>query len=328
MTFDRQLARFVLAVPLAALVVGCGNYSNEDLEYMNALPQSSELQANIPAVSGAVELANEAELARDTHNTTRGFNGLLAALVGIVDTVRSYPPTTRAPDSRIWGPFPTDRTKMKNLDWQIRMIVSRDQVVADRFDYEIAVHHIGLADTDWPVFIRGWFQAGHTARRGTGHVELVTADVRAEGLDVSDLGMLDHLEIDYDTLDEPITIKMNITDLPDPATMAPAPTLTYTYRANAAGQGEMTFDVFADLIMVTPGTIEHMRVTSQWLSTGDGRADLQVLSGDGMGAQQIECWDRSFGPTYNDKPWAADAEDVPGNPPGDPATHCPDIPAL
>ena len=80
------------------------------------------------------------------------------------------------------------------------MIVSRDDVTdLGRFDYEIAVHHDGAADTDWPVFISGWFQAARPARRGMGHVELVTATVRAEGSTSRTSGMLDHLEIDYDT---------------------------------------------------------------------------------------------------------------------------------
>src|SRR5450432_566996 len=111
------LAALVVAAPLALLAAGCGNYTNEDLEYMNALPQGSDLRANIPPVTGAVELANEAELARSTHDTTRGFNGLLMALVDLVDAIRSYPPTTRTPTSRIWGPFAADQSKGKNLDW-------------------------------------------------------------------------------------------------------------------------------------------------------------------------------------------------------------------
>jgi hypothetical protein len=318
----------VVGFMLAGLVAGCGNYTNEDLDFMNALPEGSDLQANLPAVTSAVELANEAELARSTHDTTSGFNGLLTALVGIVDTVRSYPPTTRAPNVRIWGPFASDpKSPTKNPGWQTRMIVSLGQVKPDQFDYEIAVHHtgVGAADTDWPDFIVGSFQAGHTARRGTGHVELRTAAVRAEGFDVSDLGMLDHLEIDYDTLDDPTQITMHVTNLPDPASADPGTQVSYAYRANAAGQGEMTFDLFANVI---PGpAIEDMRVVSRWLDTGAGRASLTVIAGDGVGSRQTECWDRSFQATFNDKPWSA-AEDLPQSPPGDPAEFCPVIPDL
>src|SRR5260221_7962131 len=99
---------------VALVAAGCGDYSNEDLEFMNALPESSELRANIPPRSSALAPADEAELARSTHTVTAGFNGLLGALVDIVDTGRSYPPTTPTPNGRIWGPFPADRPTMKN----------------------------------------------------------------------------------------------------------------------------------------------------------------------------------------------------------------------
>jgi hypothetical protein len=321
MTFDR---RIVLALPLAAAVAaagisGCGNYSNEDLEFMNALPERDALAASIPARSSAISPADEAELAFQTHKVTREFNGLLAVLVGMVDTIRSYPPTTRTPDSRIWGPYPADRRQMKNLDWQTRLIISRSAVVASRFDYEIAAHKVGTADTEWPIFLRGWFQATKIPRRGMGHVELVTANVRAAGMDVSDLGMLDHLEIDYDTLDTPVWIKMTITNLPLP--LQSAPMIVYEYLATEA-QGQMTFDVYGDVIPITPGVDEHLSITSQWLGTGEGRADLTVVSGDGMGAHQLECWDRSFRMTFNDKPWA------PLESKTDDPSLCPEIPML
>ena len=162
---------------------------------MNALPKQGELSVEIPARSSAVTIVEEAELARKTHETTRGLNVLTATLVGIVDLIRSYPPTSRTPDGRIWGPFGPGANETKNLDWQRGMIVSRDMLDPKVFDFEIAVHKIGTSDLTWPVFVRGSFDPGKTASQGQGHIEVVLADVRAAGLDVSDWGTLDHLEI-------------------------------------------------------------------------------------------------------------------------------------
>jgi hypothetical protein len=315
----------LLLVPVATLVFllgACGDYSNEDLEFMNAVPQSSDLHADIPAVTSAIELADEAELAKQTHTVTTTFNGLADTLVTLIDTVRSYSPTSRTPDSRTWGPFRFDKTKLKNLNWQMRVVVERDQTVADRFDYYIDVHKDGNADTDWPTFVSGFFDSGHTARRGVGHLVLDTAKVRAEGLDVSDLGMLDNLTIDYDTLDDPLTIDMTINDLPVAGSADPGSIVVYSYSQTAAGQGEMIFDLIGNLI--AGPAIEDLRVTSQWLSAGAGKATVNVLSGDGAGALQTECWNASFVATYNSKPWSA-VEDVPANPPADPGDLCPAI---
>jgi hypothetical protein len=320
MTCDR---RILLVLPLAALVAGaCGDYSNEDLAFMNALPDNDELRVNLPARSAALEPATEAELARTTHTVTATFNGLLGDLTGMVDYIRSFPPTSRTPDSRTWGPYPTDRAQKKNLDWKLRMIMTRDLDVADRFDYHIDFHEDGTDDLTWLVFVRGWFLTGQTARRGTGHVELVTADVRAGGLDVSDLGMLDNLAIDYDTLGDPISANMTINDLPTAGSADPPPQVIYAYKATAAGQGQMTFDLIGNLI--TGPATEDLRVTSSWLPSGVGMAVLKVESGDGAGSQQTECWDSSFDATFNVKPWGTPAEQVAG----DQASVCPNISPL
>jgi hypothetical protein len=316
-------SRLLLALSLMAAAAGCGNYSNEDLEFMNALPETGDLQANLPARSSALEPASEAELARLTHNTTNSFNRLLDDLTGIVDTIRTSSPTSRTPDSRTWGPFPADRSKGVNLDWKTRMIMTRDLTVKDQFDYEIDVHKDGSSELEWLVFIRGTFMSGLTARRGMGHVELVTADVRAAGLDVSDLGVLDSLVIDYRRLPILTTVDMTITDLPA-AGSTDAPMVLFHYKQTATGRGQMIFDLIGNLVTTGPA-IEDVQVTSNWLPTGEGLAQLRVLSGDGVGLQQAECWDTSFDATFNVKPWAPMEQVAPT---GDQASLCPDIPAF
>jgi hypothetical protein len=321
MTFDRPSTRAAFVAPclltvLLTMASGCGDYSNEDLEFMNALPERG-MGIVLPDRSSAVSAADEAELARSTHDVTRLFNGMLGALVSIVDGIRSYPPTTRRPDGRIWGPYPD----VQNPGWQSRLIISRDPVDVRRFDYELALHLAGGDDLDWPVFIRGWFEAGHTAGRGAGHVEMLTAALRAEGRAFPELDRLDHLEVDYATADEPIWIDMTVTNLPDPARPAAATMARYAYLGASGGQGQFTFDLFGNFILLTPAE-EELTITSQWLGTGEGVANLTVASGDGKGATQHECWDRTFRATFNRKTWTA-AEDIGTDP-----SVCLEIPLL
>jgi hypothetical protein len=317
-------SRILSSLVVTAVLAGCGNYSNEDLEFMNALPEQELLQVEIPR--SAILPANEAELARMTHQATQTFNGLLGSLVGMVDWIRSHEPTSRTRDSRTWGPYDADRAKDRNPDWQTRMIVRRDLVEPNQFNYEIAVHENGTADTLWYAFIRGSFHTSETARRGTGYVELVTADVRAAGMDVTNLENLDRVRIDYDTVavDAPISIKMTWVALPDPLSQAPAPMIVYQYKATLDGQGQMTFDLYGNFILVSDAQ-EHMNVTTRWLPSGAGRGTLTVVSGDLAGLVQQECWDRSFRSTFNQKPWAP-AEQVAGDPSN--PDICPVIPDL
>ena len=100
MTF-RFSAPLLLILTLAA----CGNYSNEDLEFLNAVPAAEDISADIPR---APLLANEAEMAKLTHDTVAVFNGALDFLK-VADVIRTYPSTSRitAP-----GPAPTSRQLM------------------------------------------------------------------------------------------------------------------------------------------------------------------------------------------------------------------------
>src|SRR5689334_23908449 len=63
-----------IAIAVVTALAGCGNYSNEDLEFMNAVPARQDFVASI---KGAVMPANEAELAKDTHNVILVFNKAL-----------------------------------------------------------------------------------------------------------------------------------------------------------------------------------------------------------------------------------------------------------
>jgi hypothetical protein len=311
MTSERKA--LFLSLPLAMLAA-CGNYSNEDLEFMNALPEGDALRAEIPATSAALAPADEAELARQTHDTTRGFNGLVAGLAGIVDVVRSYPPASRTPDSRTWGPFAPERDRLVNQDWWTRMTVRRNLDDPAQFDYEIAVHKAGNSDLDWPVVISGSFKSGETARRGRGHIQLTTAKARSEGMIFVGMETIDHVEIDYDTVSDPVSIQMTITALPPLVGTDPPAMLVYGYRANAAGQGQMTFDVYGNVL--TGPAVEHVNVTALWLPSGEGRALGTIVEGDGQGARRTQCWDSQFKQTF-DQGWL-------GVTTGD-AGLCPDI---
>ena len=89
------------------LAAGCGNYSNEDLEFTTALPERSQLAAVIPVRSSIIG-PEPAELYRLSRTVALVFNGIVDAFLTLVDGIRAFPPTTRAPNLRVWGPFPAE----------------------------------------------------------------------------------------------------------------------------------------------------------------------------------------------------------------------------
>lgn len=310
---SRSFRAWALVVALASSV-GCGNYSNEDLEFMNAVPERSDLSADLP-VRSPLLATNEAELAKSTHDAVKMFNGVLVSVLGLVEAIRAYEPTTRTPNGRIWGPVPAD--KQPGWQWRLRVERQADQTFAYWFELE----PVGAAADAWLALLSGSFQPSPGIRRGVGSFTLDTAALRAASFPFdADLGKIQSLMVEYSTKDFPVSVLLDLSTYPMYPALTATNSLHYEYGMQANGQGAMKFTLTGDLIKTT-AAIEVVSVTSQWLASGAGRADLSVLQGDGAGLMQTECWDEAFNATYNDKPWSP-AENT-----GD-SSACPQIPTL
>lgn len=294
------------------LLAACGNYSNEDLEYMNAVPAAEDIAANMP---GAALTVDEAELSRDTHGVIKAFNGALDFL-NAADAIRQWPPTSRIPNGRIWGPWP-----MKDhLGWQMRFVMTRDPAAPEMFSYRFEVEPIGGGDSGWILFIDGSFVAtGGGARKGMGHFRMQADDLRNAQFGIEpdeNDNVFKSLDVMYSTAAYPISVTMTLQLYPK-QDFTNLLTITYHYEEQANGQAAMEF---AGTDAASGASIN---VQSRWLATGRGRADATATDGTVTGTR-TECWDDSFVETYNSTPWDA----TPGVNHGDLATDCPDISTL
>jgi hypothetical protein len=299
---------------MTAVVASCGNYSNEDLLYMSAVPSSSQLAVVLPAAATTVM---QAELAQDTHNGIGNVNTLLDDVLGLVDAIRSYEPTSRTSSSRTWGPF----ADSSHPGWQWELVVNR-QAEGTTFDYHLRVQNTNAATPTWVEFVTGMFDLAGGVKQGNG---MVTADFSALAAasfpldaNTSPLATLQITYQNYQTPGSPVSVMLEIDRAKaDPTTGVTK--VTFTYEILTDGSGEIAFTLVGNVI---PGpAIETLALNAQWLAAGAGKATLAVVSGDGAGMAQTECWDSTFEATYNDKPWSA-TEDV-----GD-ASLCPVLPSF
>jgi hypothetical protein len=196
-------------------------------------------------------------------------------------------------------------------------VITRKDVAT--FVYEVDFRPVGGVDDSWIVVISGDFAAAGGVRRGVGSLMVLTAKGRAAGLD-PDLGYLDAMTASYDNHDFPITVHLQYTNLPNPLKPDDPTQGTYDFSAAQNGAGSLTFDFSANSIP-GPAGIDVFEVTSNWLGSGPGRSDLQVVSGDAAGAHETQCWSQQFQAVYTDKPWSP-LEDL-----GDPSA-CATIPSL
>ena len=296
-------AALLLALTLLA---ACGNYSNEDLEYLNAVPAAADISADIPR---APLLVNEAEMAKLTHDTVGVFNGALKFLEA-ADVIRTYPATTRIANGRIWGPVPMD----DHPGWQWRFIVTREPERPDLFMYSFDVERIGGGPNDWIPFIYGSFTAVNGVRKGAGEFHMTTDALLDAGFGIArnlNGETLKELNVIYSTETFPIHVEMNVTMFKD-AFLDTSFRVEIVYEAQASGQGAIDFDA-------SDSDGNTFSVVSRWLPTGRGRADATVTAGPQVNGMRTQCWNDSFEETYNHSTWEQDRGML---------SDCPDITTL
>jgi hypothetical protein len=269
----------------AICLTGCGNYSNEDLDFQLALPEQSDIAVKMQL---SVTRADSAEYYLATRSAITTFNSMVVNLTGLIDVVRGYTPTSRHGAERIWGPFPSD----KYPAWEIRVVMQRSAVSPTllHMDYRVQVRPVGQGDSAWVNFLTGKYDSQGSARTGSGEIHLWANDVRTAGYPVDDdpgLVNLDHLDVTYNNASYPITVTMKIVNLPTATPLSG----TYTYAQNQDGSGRMTFDWQG---VTDTGVPITANMTSQWLGSGAGRADLTVdLTPNRAGVLTLlgtDCW--------------------------------------
>jgi hypothetical protein len=316
----RHLAMACLC--LAAAACG-GDFSNDDLEFLNALPKREDLAAKLPASSQGrtggglttrkdgllVNLGEVSQLASDTDDTGRDFNTAVDGLLTLLENIRATSPTTREPDRRVWGPF-------KDKDhpgFDVRFVMERAEL---RFDYQLEYRRTGAGDTAWWAFLTGAFQADAGIRKGVGTLSLDVKRAVQEDFAAGGLITLDRLDIDYQTKALPTRVEMAFT---------PRGGLTeavrYTYREAEGGLGEMKFRLPATDLVIG-GKLEDVELTTRWAPDGRGMGVLLVLAGDIQGAKYTECWNALGRVTFIARSWDF------FNPTEGVRTTCPDFTAL
>jgi hypothetical protein len=226
----------------------------------------------------------------------RTFNGALDFLK-VADLIRTYPPTSRIPDGRIWGPVPDD----KHPGWQWRFVMTRDSSGPGKFNYTFDEQPIGGGDR-WYTLLLGWFVATGGARRGMGEFTIQTDPLWEAGF-VFDFGadgsLLKQLAITYSTADYPISVVMHLELYPGASggNHDTTSAIDYTYEALETGQGALQF-------VGSDATGKSFSVVSRWLASGQGRADATyVNSANGVNLTWTECWNDSFMSVYDAKQW-------------------------
>jgi len=284
---------------LLFILAACGgNYSNEDVEFLGALPVRSELESKLPqqavqsGVTGtrqqALSVGDQSTAYADARAASDSFNSGLFWLLDLIDQIRLLPPTRREPDRRIWGPFP-DHDHPGFID----------EVVMERLEPALFNYRIEFRRQDdppsapWIPLVVGSFRGTGGARKGTGEVHLLAATARTAGFSTgSGLDNVQTIDMSYVTDASPLEVDMAFLGTPDAGYQA----ARYAYSEYEDHHGAIQFTIT---------TVDGMVLaeTARWLPTGEGRSDITVQAGAFSGTIAVECWDGQFRITYANKPW-------------------------
>lgn len=286
----------------AVLMLGCGgNWSNSDLAFANALPRKEELKSRLPTGTTTQPLSGVATR-RDglmvgdpsnawalTRKAATDYNGVLEALLGLVDQVRLVAPTSRTADSRTWGPYPD----ANNPGREVQLSMTR----VDEVNFEWSIDS-RPTNGEFVKIILGNFKATDTARRGQGTLAIPVKDFR-DVVKVDDsIKQLDRIDVGYVNDTFPNRVEMLFTF--KAGATSGLSLIGYTSRLQQDGSGAMRF-----LYTGTDPGVQELEINAAWLPTGEGRGFGEVRKGTYAGFNITECWGKTFTVSYYAESWPA-----------------------
>lgn len=298
--------RSTILLSVSMLTACGGSWSNRDLEFAAALPQRDALTSKLPtSASSGQPLSrsdglNAGEPSRayaDTKDAAKTFNDILGFFLGVVETVRKVPPTSRTTNSRTWGPF----SAQDNPGFQFQVVIALTATEPkDTFGWKVQARKLGTQD--WLDLVRGNFQATETVLKGRGQFEVPVKEFKSQ-IPITDekLAALDQVVIGYVTDADPSLSSMTFTFAPGNPELLSAG--GYQARQKADGSGAMGF-----VIKSTNPMTSRLDIVSKWRGDGAGVSVATVSEGTYSGATRIECWNAAFKVSYFRETWPGGQE--------------------
>ena len=220
-----------LTLVLAAALAGCGNYSNEDLEYMNAVPDRDALAANIPP---SCVLAGQRSGAVEDHARSRRRRSTGCSTCSWASSTRSAPTRRRSacPTSASGVPCPPRDSRAGNGGSSSRATRPRPRISPTRWSSSASAPR----QTPGPRCSPGGSR--HGQRRAPRRGWLSRRDRRAArcaGYPFDNGGeRINTIDVTYSTREFPISVVVDFVQFTDSPSRPPTRSITNTERRKTA----------------------------------------------------------------------------------------------
>jgi hypothetical protein len=275
---------------LLLFACACGTLSNEDVAFLEALPQKEALHVAVPAGSsgqtlcaiGTADFWINAKTSGDKIN--KGVDGILT----LVDAIRVAPPTTRDTDQRTWGPFPDGNHA--GVDIEVTMFRELDaNGLPWRWIFTISARR---APGSFLPILEGEFFSPQ-ARNGIGRIAFHFEYSWTLGIN----GPTDPhtpMLIFYDLAGDPHTISLDLTG----GAGLGLPSFDYGWAGYADGHGRF------DYALPDAKSGCTLELTTFFTAAGAGHDVVRASCPLGLFGDVHQCWDASACLTYVDDPFA------------------------
>lgn len=275
-----------MALIAAVALAGCGNWSDEDAQFLSAIPKKEDLiLSGLPAATSAASKAapdlgqrQDALLGLSSiygivSAGASGVNAFVARLTAGLDFVRSLPPSLREEGRRGWGPYAD--AAHPGLEMQIAVL--RESAA---YRYEMQWRQRG--GTEFVTVIVGHFR-GERAKGGSGDLTLDFDKARWVGTASAaeeNRTIALHYDLTRQTPNEMVVTKNS------------GARESWEYIVDPDGGGDVQFRVDTNLYALT-SALETMLIHARWRADRTGRAAI-VLSGGDLPTGGLfhygECW--------------------------------------
>ncbi len=276
---------------LALLTVGC---AAGDDPYRAAVPTRDAVAINVPGGSTGTSSAQEEALLGAqasfytlTRQISTGLNNGAAMFFGLVEKLVATPPTAHDATNSYWGPF-TDALSPMTVELGVNRVDAQDYM------FFLGGKPKGAPDSAFMGLFGG---TAHPidAAHGSGELDVNFTELNA--LDPTVNPATGGIAFKHDNTADPRTVDVQFGNFLDGTPGSTPLDALYHYAEHADQSGSFAFGLRTDFDHDPNGILEDVALSSRWLASGAGRADLVATGGSlpaGFVVHATECWDTTF----------------------------------